>query len=467
MSKRPNLLLVFADQMRGMDMCCAGNRQVHTPNMDRLAGQGLRLTNAIATSPVCGPNRGILFTASYPTTTAVMANDIPLPEGRVTLGSTARAEGYQTGYIGKWHLDGMPRDKFTPPGPRRFGWDFWAAYNCSHDYFHPRYYRDDPKVIEPGGYEPTVQTNLAIEFLQQRAGAPDPFSLILSWGPPHDPYDQVPSVYRDQYDPAKLLLRPNVQPDSNNPLAKGLECRRVTADYYAAITALDHELGRLLDTLDKLGIADDTLVVFTSDHGDMLWSHGLMKKQTPYEESILVPFIARFPGRIPAGEIRSLPMGTVDVAPTLAGWLGWTIPPQWEGRNLSTALFQDSDIESVFIANHGCYDEAVMQHVAEWRGVRTRRYTYAETVGRRPWLLFDNQIDPFQLQNLVADGRHSAIQTRLRSMLDQWLERTGDLFLPTEDMMRHYGVLDLWKKRELEMHPPGSMVQPATESPPR
>ncbi len=466
MSEGPNLLFVFADQMRGMDMRCAGNPQVRTPNMDRLAEQSLRLTNAIATTPVCGPNRGVLLTASYPTTTTVMANDIPLPEGRPTLGSVARAQGCRTGYIGKWHLDGMPRDKFTPPGPRRFGWDFWAAYNCSHDYFHPRYYRDDSTVIEPGGYEPTVQTDLAISFLKQQAGAAKPFCLALSWGPPHDPYDQVPAAYRHQYDPKTLALRPNVRPDSTNALAHGLDCRRVTADYYAAITALDHELGRLLDTLDNLGLADNTLVVFTSDHGDMLWSHGLMKKQTPYEESILVPFIARYPGRLPAGETRSMPLGTVDIAPTLAGWLGWKVPSQWEGRDLSAAVHHADD-ESVFIANHGCYDEAVMQHISEWRGVRTARYTYAETVGRRPWLLFDNQADPFQLQNLVNDDRHAALQTRLRTMLDQWLQRTGDPFLPTEKMMDHYGMKDLWRKRELEMHPPGSDTPTLVAAPPQ
>ncbi|MGC9261521.1 MAG: sulfatase-like hydrolase/transferase [Phycisphaerae bacterium] len=307
---------------------------------------------------------------------------------------------------------------------------------------------------------------LRINFLRQQAGTSQPFCLALSWGPPHDPYDQVPAAYRNQYDPRKVVLRPNVRPDSTNALARGLDCRRVTADYYAAITALDHELGRLLEALDNLGMADNTLVVFTSDHGDMLWSHGLMKKQTPYEESILVPFIARFPGRIPGGETRSMPMGTVDIAPTLAGWLGWNVPPQWEGRDFSTTTLGGDD-ESVFIANHGCYDEAVIQHISEWRGVRTARHTYAETVGRCPWLLFDNQADPFQLQNLVNDDRHAEIQERLRTTLGQWLQRTGDPFLPTEQMMDQYGISGLWRKRELEMHPPGSDTETIVAVPPQ
>ncbi|MGC8541912.1 MAG: sulfatase-like hydrolase/transferase [Phycisphaerae bacterium] len=115
MAHGSNLLFVFADQMRGMDMRCAGNPQVHTPNMDRLAREGLRLTNAIATTPVCGPNRAVLLTGSYPTTHTVLANDLPLPVELPTLGTVARDHGYGTGYIGKWHLDGMPRHKFTPP----------------------------------------------------------------------------------------------------------------------------------------------------------------------------------------------------------------------------------------------------------------------------------------------------------------------------------------------------------------
>jgi len=455
MSCGANLLFVFADQMRGMDMRCAGNLQVYTPNMDRLAREGLRITNAIATTPVCTPNRAVLLTGSYPTTNTVIGNDLPLPVGLPTLGAVARDHGYHTGYIGKWHLDGMPRSKFTPPGPRRFGWDYWAAYNCAHDYFHPRYYRDDSTVIESEGYEPVIQTDLAINFLQQQVGVSKPFCLALSWGPPHDPYDQVPSAYRDQYDPGKIVLRPNVQPDAPNALARGLDCRRVTADYYAAITALDHELGRLLDTLDHLGLAENTLVVFTSDHGDLLWSHGMMKKQTPYEECILVPFIARFPGKLPAGETSSIPLGTVDIAPTLADWLGWMVPPQWEGCALSASTRNDT-CKSVFIANHCRYDEAVVQDVPEWRGVRTNRHTYAETVGRQPWLLFDNVEDPFQMRNLVGDHAHEPVQNQLQRLLGKWLKQVDDPFLSTENMINHYGLSELWRKREMEMHPEGN-----------
>ena len=180
---KPNLLFIFADQMRAMDMGCAGNPDVKTPAMDRLAREGLRLTNTIATCPVCGPNRAILWTGLYATTNRIVTNDLPLSTEFPTLGTITKASGYRTGYIGKWHLDGTPRNKFTPPGPRRFGFDHWAAYNCTHHYFKPKYYRDEPEVIEKEGYEPEVQTDLTLEFLDQQSDKAS-FCLALSWGPP-------------------------------------------------------------------------------------------------------------------------------------------------------------------------------------------------------------------------------------------------------------------------------------------
>lgn len=451
--KGPNLLFVFADQMRGMDMGCAGNGDVRTPAMDRLAGEGMRLTRCCATSPVCGPNRAILFTGTYATTNRVPGNDLPLPTDLPTLGTIARENGYRTGYIGKWHLDGMPRSKFTPAGPRRAGFDFWAAYNCSHDYFHPRYYRDTPEVIEVDGYEPVVQTDLALRFLgEHRSG--DPSCLVLSWGPPHDPYDQVPESYRERYDPARITLRPNVQPDTDNPLAAGKECRRTLADYYAAITALDDQLARLLDGLETLGLAENTVVVFTSDHGDMLWSHGWMKKQSPYQESVSVPFLVRWPGVVPEGAVSGALLGTVDLLPTLAGLLGWGRPPGLEGMDLSPLLRGEPGAagpESLLLAHYLAGDEAARQGMPEWRGVRTERHTYVELPGRRPWLLFDHEADPYEMENLADRPECGGLRDGLARRLGAWLERTRDPFLPRSELLAHLGLTEAWAERERQM----------------
>jgi arylsulfatase A-like enzyme len=448
----PNLLFVFADQMRGMDMGCSGNPDVRTPTMDRLAADGMRLTHCYATSPVCGPNRAILLTGTYPTTNRVPGNDLPLPTDLPTLGTIARENGYWTGYIGKWHLDGMPRSKFTPPGPRRGGFDFWAAYNCTHDYFHPRYYRDSPEVIETEGYEPEVQTDLALEFLCDHAGR-EPFCLVLSWGPPHDPYDQVPACYRAMYDPAAIRLRPNVQPGITNPLAAGKECRRTIAHYYAAITALDDQLARLLERVDSLGLAERTVVVFTSDHGDMLWSHAWMKKQSPYEESVNVPFLIRWPGVIPRGLVSGTLTGTVDILPTLAGLMSWRCPPL-EGRDLSAALRGEaraSEPDSLFLAHYLAGDEAARQQMPEWRGIRMERHSYVELPDRRPWLLFDNEADPYQMENLVEAPKHADLREQLAAMLTRWLERTADPFLPGPELLEHLGLTEAWAEREALM----------------
>jgi arylsulfatase A-like enzyme len=449
----PNLLFVLADQMRGQDMGCAGNPDVRTPAMDRLAAQGMRLTDCCATSPVCCPNRAILLTGTYPTTNLVPGNDLPVRADLPSLGTLAKANGCRTAYIGKWHLDGMPRTKFTPPGPRRLGFDFWAAYNCSHDYFHPRWFRDMPEVIEAQGYEPEAQTDTALEWLAEHANR-EPFCLVLSWGPPHDPYDQVPEHYRALYDPLKITLRPNARPETDNPLAARLDCRRTLADYYAAITALDEQLARLLDALDSLGLAENTVVVFTSDHGDMLWSHGWMKKQSPYEEAVNVPFLIRRLGRVPAGAVSDLLFGTVDVLPTLAGLMDWRDVPALEGLDLSAALRGETGApapDTLLLANYFACDEAAVQGMPEWRAVRTRRHTYVETPGRELWLLFDNAADPYQTENLAEKPECRPLRERLALTLGEWLRKTGDPFLPGAEFLAHFGLAEAWAERERQM----------------
>ena len=149
-----NLLLVFADQMRGMDMACAGNEQVITPNLDRLAASGVLMTRAFANSPVCTPSRGSLLTGRYPLSHGAVVNDVPVRTDLPSMGTVFRDAGRATGYVGKWHLDGCPRDKFTPPGERRLGFDYWAVHNCTHAYFDSFYYADTDRRIPIAGYEP-------------------------------------------------------------------------------------------------------------------------------------------------------------------------------------------------------------------------------------------------------------------------------------------------------------------------
>lgn len=454
---RPNILFVFADQLRGQDLGCAGNTDVQTPTIDRLAAEGVRCTHAYTNSPVCTPARGMMLTGQYPLQNLAVVNDLPLSENVPTVSGILRDAGYRTGYIGKWHLDGVPRKKFTPPGPRRHGFDFWAAYNCSHDYFRPdKVFRDaeDPELQD--GYEPKVQTDIACEFLAETANDDRPFCLFVSWGPPHDPYDQVPEEYRARYDPSAIALRPNVADISAdvNPLAARLDKRRTMADYYAAITALDDQLAVLLQRLDEIGAADNTIVVFSSDHGDMLWSHGRMKKQQPWEESISVPFIVRWPDGLPRGEVVDGLTSLVDVTPTLLSLVDVEPPVELAGRDLSGVLRgSEPGPDSVFLMDIVPADEAQVQGISEWRGVRTARYTYAVHLEHSGWVLYDNETDPYQLTNLIDDPAYAEVRSELDAELRRWLDRVDDPFVDGLEHLRRLGLAELWNAREHELHP--------------
>ncbi|HET7558615.1 MAG TPA: sulfatase [Limnochordia bacterium] len=474
----PNLIYVFADQMRGMDLGCAGNPEVHTPNLDRLAAQGARLTHAYANCPVCTPSRAILLTGRHAQANRVVANDLPLPVELPTLGAALQQAGYRTGYIGKWHLDGVPRGKWTPPGPRRHGFDFWAVHNCSHQYFGGTFFGDEPQPIVMEGYEPVAQTDLLLEFIEEAAtggratgdkdkarpanaeagnGAQPPFAAFLSWGPPHDPYDQLPVEHLARYNPETITLRPNAAPIPPGPtsLAGNRDPRLTLCQYYAHITALDEQVGRILDALERLGLADDTILVFTSDHGDMLFSQQRMMKQQPWEESIHIPFLIRWPGPMAAGAVLDGLFGVVDVAPTLLGLLDLPPLPGAQGGDYSAWLLgqtPDRTQDSVFIYDLVHVDQNIRQGLPLWRGVRTARHTYARST-EGPWLLYDNAADPYQLENHAGDPAWSALQAELDRALQRHLDAVGDPFEGDEALLRRLGLIELWNAREREQHP--------------
>lgn len=436
MAERPNVLFLFTDQMRGSAMGCMGDRMARTPVLDRMARDGVLFTNAIANSPVCTPSRAMLMTGKYPLANGTLANDMPLHLDQPLLGTTFRDAGYYCGYIGKWHLDGVPRDKFTPPGPRRGGFDaYWAAYDCHHDYFDTKYYLDTDELIRREGYEPTIQADLAMDFM--RTHRDGPFFLQVSWGPPHDPYDKVPELYRAMYDPATMPYRPNVQ-DVN---------KRAYCDYYAHIAALDVETGRLLDFLKESGLDENTIVVFSSDHGDMLWSQGHTHKQKPWEESIHIPLLMRWGKGLPAGRRSGILIGIADFAPTFLGLAGIEVPGAMQGIDLSASFFGDGpQHESVLIGDWVPVDQAWTWGGREWRGVRTKTHTYASFIDR-DWVLYDNVADPYQKINLAHEPMAAEIEAQLKHALHEWLAKTDDRFTTAEGHLRDLGQWDTFQAR--------------------
>jgi len=415
--RRPNVILLMPDQMRGQAMGIAGNDQVHTPNLDRLARGGLYLPNTIANNPVCCPARATIVTGVYPHQHGMLVNDLRLRASVTTLAERLADTGYATGFVGKWHLDGgFWTPGFVPPGPRRQGFHFWAANVCNHLHFNSLYYRDTADGIPIKRFETAVWMDEAVRFIQQNKDRP--FFLWWACGPPHNPYG-APRKYEKLYDPQKLKLRPNWHDVSQ------FGSREDIAKYYASITAIDVEVGRLMDTLDTLGLTENTIIIFTSDHGDMLGSQNTIFKCKPWEESIRVPGIIRYPKTIKPGQVRDLLVSHVDLAPTLLSYCEVEDTHTMHGRNLRAQLDGDTtdEPEAVFLQ---IYEPRRMWGLPDaWRGVRTKRYTYAR-FRDKPWVLYDLQEDPYQLHNLVDDPAHDVIRTRLDILIQQEMNRTHD-----------------------------------------
>lgn len=418
-ARRPNVLILFPDQFRAQALGVMGNPDVKTPHIDRLAAEGLLLRHTFANTPVCCPARANILTGRYAHRNGMVANDLRLRESEVTIAEVLRRAGYRTGFVGKWHLDGGPRlPGYVPPGERRQGFEFWAANECSHSHFDTQYFRDSPEPIPIRRFEPEVWADLAIEFLTASAKDERPFFLQVAMGPPHDPY-RAPEKYRARYDPGKLTMRDNWREGTRVPGREDL------AQYYAMITAIDDQVGRVLETLGQLNLSENTIVLFSSDHGDMFGSQGTILKRKPWEESIGIPGIIRYPRRVEAGRTTDALFTHVDFAPTLLGLCGIGTPSSMQGADLSPLILgQTGDgPESAFFQIFGPFAGG---RVAEgWRGVRTKRYMYART-RTRPWVLYDVVQDPFELNNLVEDPASADLLRRLDEGLVQWMRRTGD-----------------------------------------
>jgi len=405
--------------MRAQAMGCMGNEEVITPNLDRLASEGVLFRNTLANTPVCCPARAILQTGQYCHRNGMVANDLRLRESHVTIAEILREEGYRTGFIGKWHLDGGQRmPGFVPPGPRRQGYEFWAANQCSHQHFDTQYFRDSEEPIPINAFETEGWTDLGLEFLEDSRKDGRPFFVTIQMGPPHGPY-KAPEHYEAMYDPEKLTLRPNWKE------VPGLPGRKEIASYYAMITAIDDQMARLVGALDDMGIGEDTIVLFSSDHGDMLGSQGFPLKRKPWEESIRVPCLIRYPRGVSAGRTEDALLSHVDFAPTLLGLCGARIPPEMQGADLSKLVLGEATDgpDSAFFQIFGPYHAG---KVADgWRGVRTQRYMYARYQSQ-PWVFYDLERDPYELNNLVSDPAAGALMEEMDRKLNAWMERTGD-----------------------------------------
>lgn len=434
--QKPNVIYVFADEWRAQATGFAGDPNAITPVVDKLASESVIFSAAVSNAPVSSPYRGSLLTGQYPLTHGVFMNDIRLNPEANTMGKIYKNAGYNTAYIGKWHLDGECRSCYIPP-ERRHGFDYWKVLDCTHNYNNSLYYNNNDTVpsVWPG-YDSYYQTIDAQDFIKEHAKDEKPFLLVLSLGPPHDPYHTAPEEYRLKYETRDIELRPNV-PEIDSEKAKS-----ELKGYYAHINALDDCIAMLLKAIDENNIKKNTIFVFTSDHGDMLHSQGMQKKQKPYDESILVPFLLRYPEiHGSRSKVIEAPINTPDILPTLLGLCNIEIPASVEGDDFSKYLKGKKNLKDNYALITSVSPFGQWMRInggVEYRGIRSKQYTYVRKLDG-PWLLFDNLADPFQQNNLAGNPEYSKLQGKLDKALNNKLLERNDDFLHGQYYIEKWG----------------------------
>ena len=415
--ERPNVLVLLADQHGARYTGFMGDPNVATPNMDAMTREGSWFPHNTSNHPVCTPMRACCQSGRYGWQTGVVNNNIRLPHDERCFAEVFRDAGYATGYSGKWHIDGgIPEEQpggFIPPGPARQGYDHeYLGYEKGHEYFDVWHYdRKGNKVFVEGyDWEPTWQTDRALDFIRRQRDAGNPWMYFVSYGPPHLPL-QTPREWLDRYDPANTELKLNPRQKER---CKGVEdeLRRAMQIYYAQVASVDHEIGRIRDGLEKLGVADNTIVIYTTDHGDTLGNNGpnrarmerlpekpgiwFRSKGIPDACSSLTPLLVTGPGIRP-GKHEHL-SSSIDLAPTFLDLAGLEIPESMMGQSVAPLCRQagpapDNRPIAMGLGNR-------------WRSVFDGRYLY-----RPGALLYDRKNDPWETENRI--GGDPALEKRL------------------------------------------------------
>jgi len=437
---------------------------VKTPNMDAFCADSTYCDHAFSTFPLCSPHRASLLTGRYPLSCGFFTNCKPgiplrLQDDEICISEPLAEAGYQTAYIGKWHLDepevnltpnpvsgARGWDAFTPPGPRRHGFGYWYSYGTYDMHLNPHYWADTPEMIRPGQWSVEHETDKAIEYMSRIRDKDRPFALFVSWNPPHNPYDQVPEKYLNLYPDTDF--KENVRFDSiHHHTGEALDWDReklhlTTRQYYAAVSGLDDQFGRLIDYLKRENLYEDTVIVLSADHGDMMGSHGLMGKHVWYEESIRIPFVVRA-GSGQKPYCRTC-IASQDMMPTVLGLLDVSIPGTVEGDDCSEYILTEAeDMErvsylcacpgrDVFVREFKAHGKDPL--VYGWRGVRTQTHTYVMELGydvnpAPARYLYSLEDDPLQMNPLnLDDPENHALAAGLEISILDWMERQKDGF---------------------------------------
>ena len=493
--RRPNIIWVFPDQMRAQAMSCAGDPNVHTPNLDALAKSGVRFANACSNYPVCVPARFTLLTGERASSRWVPTIHWRMSPAERTVAHELGEAGYATSYIGKWHLYGgdAPADAYRRiPVPRRHqgGFERWQGFEFRNDPFDTHYFaNDDPEPHRIEGYQTDGLFDLALAELDRLAADERPFFLALSVEPPHPPY-QGPRFGENSRAMAphlvdRIELRPNVDVErfvaekpwllanwrrrraqltgagkrdaglasvgAAGSTAAAFTDRQVLQalllEYGQSVENVDANMGRLVHALRHKGLWEDTIILFFADHGELLGSHGTQGKQLPYQESVGIPFIVAG-GRVPGERLVTAPVSIEDIFPTTLDLAGVDPAPHLPGASLAPLLAADGAQEPSGRSAGGAdgggaafsRDAVFLEYVEEHRDSHKsippwraiRTERYCYSItGEGPWMLFDLHEDPYEQKNLIADPATAEDRRELHERLMGHLAAIEDPFART------------------------------------
>ena len=449
----PNILLIITDEHNFRTLGCyrdllspeqaemwGPNTIVETPSFDQIASEGVICTRAYATSPVCSPCRAAMITGMYPHQAGVSTNNQVLKKDVPTLATLLRADGYRTSFIGKWHLGGEGKPEWSPVNNGGFE-DTRYMFNRGHwkkfkqtpegpvvgaldNRGKPSYSLDGADKVT---FATDFLTDRALEVIREKSQTP--FLLVLSYPDPHGP-NTVRAPYDKMFDHLRFLPpRTYGRSDLKSPLWLGAEKNHAVfrgeqmSQYFGMVKCLDDNVGRLLQTLKQINKDQNTIVMVTSDHGDLCYEHDRLNKGNPYEGSARVPMLIRYP----AGELNqgvyTKPMGTIDVTPTLIGLSGVETDTKFRGRDLSSQMQSDLPAkadEVIFLRNSGTQ--------ASWVAAIDSRYKLVLSVADRPWL-FDQEEDPDELLNFYQRPNAKSVVRRLAQQLAEYAKSSKDPFL--------------------------------------
>ncbi len=417
MDTRPNILFIFPDQLGARWLPTYGNSVVQTPHLEAFAQQSTVFDRAITSSPVCTPYRSCLFTGLYPSQTGVLDNGLALPTDVSTFADHLNNAGYDTHYVGKWHLSGDPQQNRWVPPEQRGGFQHFVGWESHHvDHSAGLIWENDPdEAIEMSGHETDGLTDIAIKQLHIASQSDNPFCMVVSYQAPHPPCSP-PQDFLSLYTNVDVLIEPNTDKDAyyNRPEWKAdYDVETFRRLYFGEISQIDEAFGRLLVALNDLNLSDNTLVIFTSDHGEMAGAQGIFGKGVMYEEALHVPLMIRYPQQHQS-QRTAFTASTVDFLPTLLDYAECTLPDTTQGVSLRPVI-ENSDEQTSHVAFSEYHNFCVT--TTHWK-----LFTEGRTL--TSLALYHIKDDPYEQHNRLNDPDCEEIQQHLTHILTDWYNKT-------------------------------------------